>query len=1279
MPSWKKLVVSGSDATLNSLQVTNNVTAAAFSGSFSGSFEGDGSGLTNLTVEIAEIASFPQTFTNTSSVVVNHDLDTSYPLVQVYNEDDEQIIPLRIKILTANSVQVDFSSNQTGYVIVAKGGHIISGTASNSALLEGQPGSYYLDYNNFTNIPPSGDSFPYTGSAIISGSLDVIGPLTATTFVGVLSSSAQIASEISGAFTSVSQSIASDIAGLVQDSGSFSTRITDLEQFSSSADTIFVSETEFASASGSFLVTGSVSNDTVTLVKGNGTSFNLTVDNVQNATSASYASFSETAPLDQLIGTVFSASNFTFPQDLTVQGRLTAQEFYTELVSSSVLFESGSTKFGDSLDDTHQFTGSVRINGPVSSSKMLTDSIVFRTGAGVSVGVGELAWNNSDGTLDLGMKGGNVVQQIGQEIFYEVRNATGDVIKNGTALYASGVTVGSGRIEAAPYTADGSIREIRFLGLATENINNSVNGLVTHFGYVRGLDTRGTAETPISVGDENWQVGDILYVHPTAAGKLTNIPPKHKIYAAIVINRNQNAGVLFVRSTSYGHIDDIHDIAINTGSLSTGDLLVYDASTDDWKNTKTLSGSYQINNGNLTITGSLNVTNSITGSSISATSGFTGSLDGNASTATSASHAVNADTASLANFATTAGTANTASYVDFSNIDNVPDFLLESEFNTYTGSVDTFSGSFSTRITSLESFSASLDSDFVSETEFALASGSFLTTGSVSGDTITLTKGDGSTFNLTVDNVNSASFATTASYVDWTDIDNIPVGIVSSSAQIASDISGSFTSVSQSIASDIAGLVQDSGSFSTRISSLESFSASLDTNFVSESEFALASGSFLTTGSISNDTITLTKGDGSTFNLIVDNVQNATSASFALTASYLEGYISPFPYTGSAIITGSLEVIGGTVSGSFIGDGSGLTGVVTTIESQTSLATTFTTASTVTVNHVLNTLYPLVQVYTDEDEQIIPERIKILNSGSVQVDFSSPQSGYIVIAKGGHIVSGSVAVVQISEQASYAATFTSVTTTTVNHNLSAAYPIVQVYDTNDEQLIPQKIRVLNSSSVQVDFSQAESGYVVVAKGGHIISGTVDSLDGQPGSYYLDYNNFTNVPAGIVSSSTQLNNSTLTGMIVSGSFSGSFQGDGSGLTGVGGDSFPYTGSAIITGSLEVIGTFELSDVLFKTVNKLLTSSVSNYSVFALQTGSLTAGFFDYTVNSGSNARMGTLQAVWVGNTVSLSETSTDDIGNTSDVDLNVIAGSGEISLRLTTPTPGWKIKTIARLL
>jgi hypothetical protein len=199
-----------------------------------------------------------------------------------------------------------------------------------------------------------------------------------------------------------------------------------------------------------------------------------------------------------------------------------------------------------------------------------------------TVAEGTMQWNSSDGTVDIGLKGGNVVLQVGQETVYEVRNETGTQIPNGTAVYANGVTAGSGRITAAPYVADGSVRENRFLGLATENISNGVNGFVTHFGYVRGLDTRGTSSSSISVGDETWAVGDVLYVHPTVAGKLTNVKPQHEIAVAIIITRHQSSGILFVRPSSGGHLEDIHDVAIS--SVANNDGLFYESSTSLWKN-----------------------------------------------------------------------------------------------------------------------------------------------------------------------------------------------------------------------------------------------------------------------------------------------------------------------------------------------------------------------------------------------------------------------------------------------------------------------------------------------------------------------------------------------------------------------------------------------------------------------------------------------------------------------------------------------------------------------
>tara|TARA_B100000085_G_C18479885_1_gene486789 strand:+ start:362 stop:928 length:567 start_codon:yes stop_codon:yes gene_type:complete len=58
---------------------------------------------------------------------------------------------------------------------------------------------------------------------------------------------------------------------------------------------------------------------------------------------------------------------------LVVSDTITAQTFNTELVSSSILYDSGSTKFGDTLDDVHSFTGSLELSG----SQEISGSIVL--------------------------------------------------------------------------------------------------------------------------------------------------------------------------------------------------------------------------------------------------------------------------------------------------------------------------------------------------------------------------------------------------------------------------------------------------------------------------------------------------------------------------------------------------------------------------------------------------------------------------------------------------------------------------------------------------------------------------------------------------------------------------------------------------------------------------------------------------------------------------------------------------------------------------------------
>jgi len=87
------------------------------------------------------------------------------------------------------------------------------------------------------------------------------------------------------------------------------------------------------------------------------------------------SSFAQTSNVANSVSfTTFSNASYYFPQNVNVEGRLTAQEFYTEFVTSSIIYDSGSTRFGDSLDDTHIFTGSLRVNGSITGSLFGTSS-----------------------------------------------------------------------------------------------------------------------------------------------------------------------------------------------------------------------------------------------------------------------------------------------------------------------------------------------------------------------------------------------------------------------------------------------------------------------------------------------------------------------------------------------------------------------------------------------------------------------------------------------------------------------------------------------------------------------------------------------------------------------------------------------------------------------------------------------------------------------------------------------------------------------------------------
>ena len=80
-----------------------------------------------------------------------------------------------------------------------------------------------------------------------------------------------------------------------------------------------------------------------------------------------YLKIDDSAQTVSIVGVngLFVSGNIYQTGSLYIDGTLTAKEIHTSYVTSSVLYQSGSTKFGDTSDDLHLFTGSLRTSGSV--------------------------------------------------------------------------------------------------------------------------------------------------------------------------------------------------------------------------------------------------------------------------------------------------------------------------------------------------------------------------------------------------------------------------------------------------------------------------------------------------------------------------------------------------------------------------------------------------------------------------------------------------------------------------------------------------------------------------------------------------------------------------------------------------------------------------------------------------------------------------------------------------------------------------------------------------
>ena len=325
----------------------------------------------------------------------NTSISASYAATASYALAASSSVAASTSVSSSYALSASYAETSTFSTFATNAGKVLVDIVNTS------PYRHYLTFvtgsgYNFVNIDPQVLSYvPDTNELDFKGNLIVSGNINLT---GVVVGDDTIIND----WGSVSASLASIQVGAnnltlqqVTDNGSSTTNSIIAPSFTGSlfgtASYALVAEFALNVASvdsGSFLTTGSVAGDTITLQKIDGSTFDLTVDNVANATSASYAGFASsaesasyaafTAFAQDAISASYAATassaddftirnNATIAGNLTVEGIVTAQEFHTEFVSASIVYSSGSTKFGDTLDDIHQFTGSVDITGSLTA------------------------------------------------------------------------------------------------------------------------------------------------------------------------------------------------------------------------------------------------------------------------------------------------------------------------------------------------------------------------------------------------------------------------------------------------------------------------------------------------------------------------------------------------------------------------------------------------------------------------------------------------------------------------------------------------------------------------------------------------------------------------------------------------------------------------------------------------------------------------------------------------------------------------------------------------
>jgi hypothetical protein len=128
----------------------------------------------------------------------------------------------------------------------------------------------------------------------------------------------------------------------------------------------------------------------------------------------------------------------TVSGSITVTGFIETQELRTTYISSSILYRSGSTKFGDELDDTHSFTGSLSVSGSISvpGSGLISGSAQILNGSGIWSGSAQLPSGVVSGSSQVSFTGTTGYSTYINQAVLTTSNPTFNSVTSGDIRYS---------------------------------------------------------------------------------------------------------------------------------------------------------------------------------------------------------------------------------------------------------------------------------------------------------------------------------------------------------------------------------------------------------------------------------------------------------------------------------------------------------------------------------------------------------------------------------------------------------------------------------------------------------------------------------------------------------------------------------------------------------------------------------------------------------------------------------------------------------------------------